>query len=137
MIGTTPNWIEPGKRMLSSMTPTIVARNGKPRYVIGSPGGRTIINTVLQVILNVVDHKMGIALAVEAGRIHHQWLPDVTSFERWTISPDTHRLYIALGHSVRLRENQGSVMAIAVDAENGRLAGAADSRSPDGAAVGY
>ena len=82
MIGTPPNLVEPGKRMLSSMTPTIVAKDGKPVLLIGSPGGRTIINTVLQVILNVVDHGMDVAQAVEAGRIHHQWLPDRTIFRR-------------------------------------------------------
>ena len=82
LIGTPPNQIAPGKRMLSSMTPTILAKDGKPVFVIGSPGGRTIISTVLQVILNLVDHRMSAARAVEAGRIHHQWLLAVTSFER-------------------------------------------------------
>jgi gamma-glutamyltranspeptidase/glutathione hydrolase len=123
--------------MLLSMTPTIIARDGKPLYVIGSPGGRTIINTVLQVTLNVIDHKMGIAQAVEAGRIHHQWLPDVTSFERWTISPDTQQMYEAMGHKVRNRASQGSVMAISIDHQNNLLQGAADSRSAGGGASGY
>jgi len=82
-IGTKPNQIEPEKRMLSSMTPTIVAKNGKPVIIIGSPGGRTIINTVLQVILNVIDYDMNIAKAIESPRMHHQWLPDVTYFEEW------------------------------------------------------
>jgi gamma-glutamyltranspeptidase / glutathione hydrolase len=137
MIGTPPNWVAPEKRMLSSMTPTIVAKNGKPAYVIGSPGGRTIINTVLQVVLNVVDHDMGIARAVEAGRIHHQWLPDITTIETWAISPDTRKLYEALGHKVRTRQSQGRVMAIAIDYDRGRLEGAADSRSADGGVAGY
>ncbi len=135
MIGTPPNLVEPEKRMLSSMTPVIVAREGKPVLVVGSPGGRTIINTVLQVILNYVDHDMNIAQAVEASRIHHQWLPDVTSFESWGISPDTRRLYKALGHSVRFRGSQGRAHCIAV--EGGLLYGAADSRSYDGRAIGF
>ncbi len=136
-IGTEPNTIEPGKRMLSSMTPTIVAREGKPVLVIGTPGGRTIINTVLQVILNVIDHKMNVAQAIEAGRIHHQWLPDITSFEKWAISPDTKRLYENMGHRVRFRSIQGRAMGIFIDHQTGVISGAADSRSPDGGAVGY
>ncbi len=135
LIGTTPNRVAPGKRMLSSMTPMIVAQDGKPVLAVGSPGGRTIINTVLQVVLNVVDHRMDVAQAVEAGRIHHQWLPDVTFMERWEISPDTRRLYEMLGHEVKMRDTQGRTMAIHVDREAGLLYGAADSRSYDGRAV--
>ena len=137
LIGTPPNWIAPEKRMLSSMTPTIIAKDGKPLYVIGSPGGRTIINTVFQVTLNVIDHNMGIAQAVEVGRIHHQWLPDVTTFERWSISLDTQKMYEAMGHKVRVRNSQGSVMAISINHQNGILEGAADSRSADGGAAGH
>ncbi|NNE33673.1 MAG: gamma-glutamyltransferase, partial [Rhodothermales bacterium] len=99
-IGTKPNLVEPGKRMLSSMTPTIVARDGKPVLAVGSPGGRTIINTVLQVVLNVVEHDMNVARAVEAPRIHHQWLPDRTSFEEYGFSIDTKRLYESFGHNI-------------------------------------
>ena len=137
LIGTPPNLVAPEKRMLSSMTPTIVARNGKPVMVIGSPGGRTIINTVLQVILNVIDHGMNIAQAVEAPRIHHQWLPDVTSFETPGISPDTWRLYEMMGHSVRTRRSQGSAMGILIDHQAGLLYGASDSRAFDGKATGH
>jgi len=92
---------------------------------------------VLQIVLNVVDHGMNIGQAVEAGRIHHQWLPDVTSFERHAFSLDTQRLYEAMGHKVRWRGSQGSAMGIYVDAENGLLSGAADSRGADARAVGY
>jgi len=137
LIGTEPNLVAPEKRMLSSMTPTIIARDGRPVLAIGSPGGRTIINTVLQVVLNVLDHGMNIGQAIEAPRIHHQWLPDVTSFERWGISPDTRRLYEMMGHRVRLRGSQGSAMGIFIDREEHLLYGAADSRSFDGKAVGY
>ena len=137
LIGTTPNLVAPGKRMLSSMTPTIVAKGGKPVLVVGSPGGRTIINTVLQVVLNVIEHEMDVADAVEAGRIHHQWLPDVTSFERWMFSPDTRQLYENMGHPVQIVGGQGSAMAIYIDRDNAMLYGAADSRAFDGRAIGH
>ena len=136
-IGTAPNLLAPQKRMLSSMSPTIVAKDGQPLLAIGSPGGRTIINTTLQVILNVIDHRMNVAQAVEAGRIHHQWLPDVTSLEGHSFSLDTLRLYEAKGHTVRVGGNQGSAMGIFHDRENGLFHGAADSRAGDGGVVGY
>jgi len=137
LIGTKPNLVAPEKRMLSSMSPTIVAKDGKPLLVIGSPGGRTIINTVLQVILNVIDHDMNVAQAIEAGRIHHQWLPNITSFETHSISPDTRRLYEMMGHKIRFRGAQGQAMGIYIDPMTGIRYGAADSRSFDGRAVGY
>ncbi|MFV1986962.1 MAG: gamma-glutamyltransferase, partial [Gemmatimonadota bacterium] len=139
MIGTPPNVVAPEKQMLSSMTPTIVARDGKAVLVVGSPGGRTIINTVLQVVLNVIDHGMAgskLGQAVESPRIHHQWLPDVTNFEAWGFSPDTRRLYEMMGHEVRFRGGQGSAMAIYIDATEGIVWGAADSRAFDGGAAG-
>jgi len=137
MIGTKPNLIAPQKRMLSVMTPAIVAKKGKPVIVIGSPGGRTIINTVLQIILNMVDHDMNIAEAVEAGRFHHQWLPDITTIEKWAVSSDTERLYTNMGHEVQYGRFQGRAMGISIDYETKLMGGASDSRSPDGAAVGY
>jgi gamma-glutamyltranspeptidase / glutathione hydrolase len=136
-IGTDPNLLVSQKRMLSSMSPTIVAKDGQPVLAIGSPGGRTIINTTLQVILNVIDHGMNVAQAVEAGRIHHQWLPDVTSLEGNSFSADTIRLYEAKGHTIRIGGNQGSAMGVFHDRDNGLFHGAADSRAGDGAAVGY
>ncbi len=123
--------------MLSSMSPTIIAKDGKPIMVIGSPGGRTIINTTLQVILNVIDHGMNIAQAVEAPRIHHQWLPDLTMFERPGISPDTEKIYKSMGHKVRYRSGQGSAMGIYIDPESRLIYGAADSRAFDGKSVGW
>lgn len=137
LIGTKPNLVAPEKRMLSSMSPTIVAKNGKPILVIGSPGGRTIINTTLQVILNVIDHGMTVAEAIEAPRIHHQWLPDITSFEKLGISPDTKKMYEMMGHKIRYRGTQGRAMGIYLDHKDGVIYGAADSRSFDGRAVGY
>jgi len=136
-IGTAPNRVAPQKRMLSSMTPSIVARDGKPLLAIGTPGGRTIINTVLQVILNVIDHNMNVAEAVEAPRIHHQWLPDRASFERGYFSQDTINRYKQRGHDVVLRSSQGRAMGIMIDHENELIHGAADSRSYKGRAVGY
>lgn len=137
LIGTDPNLVRPGKRMLSSMTPTIVALNGKPFLAIGSPGGRTIINTVLQVILNVIDHGMDVAEAVEAPRIHHQWLPDRTRLEQWGLSPDTIRLYRLMGHETWTYSVQGSAHGILIDPSDGIRYGAADSRAFDARAVGY
>ena len=136
-IGTPPNLVAPQKRMLSSMTPSIVAKDGKPVLAIGSPGGRTIINTVLQVILNVIDHDMDVAQAVEAPRMHHQWLPDRTSLEEGYFSRDTIERYTSYGHDVYFRGSQGRAMGIHIDHENGLLFGAADSRSYKGRAVGY
>ncbi|MSR12397.1 MAG: gamma-glutamyltransferase [Gammaproteobacteria bacterium] len=136
-IGTTPNLVAPQKRMLSSMSPTIVAQNGQPVFAVGSPGGRAIINTTLQLILNIIDHDLNIAESVEAGRIHHQWLPDITSIEGNVFSPDTIRLYEAMGHELRVRGEQGSAMGVYNDRANGLFLGAADSRDGDGAAVGF
>ena len=136
-IGTTPNLIAPQKRMLSSMTPTIVAKDGKPVFAIGSPGGRTIINTTIQAILNVIDFGMNVAESVEAPRIHHQWLPDVTSFEGLGFSEDSIRLYEEMGHEVRVRGEQGSAMGVYHDRDSDLFLGAADSRAGDGGVVGY
>ena len=136
-IGTLPNQIEPEKRMLSSMTPTIVAKDGKPVIVIGTPGGRTIINTVFQVIVNVIDHDMDIAKAIEAPKMHHQWLPDVTYFESWGFSPDTERMYEEMGHKLNYRSSQGRAMGILIDWNKEMYYGAADSRSYHGKASGY
>ncbi len=137
MIGTEPNRVAPGKRMLSSMTPTIVAKNGKPFVLIGSPGGRTIINTILQVVLNVVDFDMDISEAVTAGRMHHQWLPDVLRIEKYGTTVDSRRLLEMMGHRIRVVDQQGSAMGIMIDPKTGLRLGAADPRAPDGAAVGY
>ena len=137
-IGTKPNLVEPGKRMISSMTPTIVAKDGKPVLIIGSPGGRTIINTVLQITLNVIDHGMNIAQAIEAGRIHHQWFPDQIYYERWSLSLDTKILLEKLGHKLEPRKRgQGRAMGIWIDHEQGLISGASDSRSRDGGVAGF
>lgn len=136
-IGSNPNLIAPEKRMLSSMTPTIVAKDGKPYLVIGSPGGRTIINTVFQTVLNVLVYDMRIDRAIEAMKIHHQWLPDMIIYERNLLSPDTRKALEEMGHSLRPYTNLGVLMGITYDANLGIYVGAADSASDDGAAVGY
>ncbi|MCY4599132.1 MAG: gamma-glutamyltransferase, partial [Acidobacteria bacterium] len=137
LIGTRPNLAEPGKRMLSSMTPAIVVRGGRVVLVTGSPGGRTIINTVLHTILNVVDFGMNVQEAVEAPRFHHQWLPDELRYERRGLSPDTIALLEARGHRLVERARQGAVQAIAVDAETGILEGGADPRRAGSTAAGH
>ncbi|HXV61752.1 MAG TPA: gamma-glutamyltransferase [Vicinamibacteria bacterium] len=137
LIGTEPNLAAPGKRMLSSMTPTIVAKDGELFMVTGSPGGRTIINTVLQTILNVVDHDMNAQEAVDAGRIHHQWLPDRLNYERYGFSPDTLRILNWLGHELRENDSQGVAQVIVVNREDGMLEGGLDRRAADGGAAIY
>jgi gamma-glutamyltranspeptidase/glutathione hydrolase len=136
LIGTEPNLAAPGKRMLSSMTPTILARDGQPFLVIGSPGGRTIINTVLLVILNVVDFGMNIQQAIDAPRFHHQWLPDRIAHERFGLSPDTLALLKSRGHTLFEIDSQGTAEGIAYDAKAGVFEGGFDRRAPDGAAIG-
>ena len=137
LIGTAPNLAAPGKRMLSSMSPTIVARDGRLVMVTGSPGGRTIINTVLHTILNVIDFGMNVQQAVDAPRFHHQWLPDRIFHERYGLSPDTVALLEARGHRLAARARQGAAHAIVLDAGADVLAGGADRRRADARAVGY
>jgi gamma-glutamyltranspeptidase/glutathione hydrolase len=136
LIGTEPNLAAPGKRMLSSMTPTILSRDGKLFMVIGSPGSRTIINTVLLAILDVVDFGMNIQEAIDAPRFHHQWLPDRIQYERHGLSPDTAALLRARGHALREIDSQGVAQGIVYLAKEDRLEGGTDRRAPDGAAVG-
>lgn len=130
-IGTLPNQIEPGKRMLSSQTPTIVARDGQVLLVTGSPGGRTIINTVLQVVLNVIEFDMSPRDAVDTPRLHHQWFPDEIRFEART-SSDYAGLISALeqrGHRFSpTSSRQGDAHTIWIDPQTGRYHGVADKR---------
>lgn len=127
------NAIQPRKHPLSSMTPTIVTREGELRMVVGSPGGTTIINTVLEVILNVIDFRMNIQKAVEFPRFHHQWMPDELRVES-DFSPDTIDLLTARGHKIRKVAQQGEVCAILWDGS--WLQGAADGRT-EATAAGY
>ena len=136
LIGTQANLARPGKRMLSSMSPTIVAKDGQLFMVTGSPGGRTIINTVLTTILNVIDFGMNAQEAVDAGRMHHQWLPDSLSVERYGFSADTIKALQAMGHTVREGGAQGAAQVIVVNQKDGMLEGGNDKRAPDGGAAG-
>ena len=136
LIGTPPNLAEPGKRMISSMTPTIVTRDGKLFLTYGTPGGRTIINTVLLGLLNVIDFGMNLQEAVDAPRFHHQWLPDQIAYEKNGLSPDTLALLRARGHALEERASQGIAQAIRYDAKEDLLEGASDPRDRDGAAIG-
>ncbi|RAI95128.1 gamma-glutamyltransferase [Algoriphagus yeomjeoni] len=136
-IGSNPNLVAPGKRMLSSMTPTIVAKDGKPYLVIGSPGGRTIINTVFQTVLNVLAYEMRVDRAIEAMKIHHQWLPDRILYEYNLLSPDTREALEKMGHTLMPTSNIGVLMGITYDASTKLYTGASDSSSEDGGARGY
>ena len=135
LVGSEANSIQPGKRPLSSMTPTIVLKDGKPAGIFGSPGGPRIITTVLQVFLNVVEFGMDIQEAVDAPRIHHQWKPDVI-FAEPEISADALANLIAKGHQVYQSGHWSSAQCIWVDRETGLIYGGTDSRT-EGAALGY
>ena len=133
LLGGEANAIEAGKRPLSSMTPTIVLDGDTPWFATGSPGGSRIITTVLQMIVNVIDHGMNIASATGAPRMHHQWYPDVLQLEAG-FSPDTIRILASRGHSiVPTRSTMGSVQAVAV--KDGVFRGASDLRRPNAASV--
>lgn len=136
LIGTEPNLARPEQRMLSSMTPSIVAKDGELVAVVGAPGGRTIINSVLQVILNLVDFGMDIQAAVDGARFHHQWLPDNIRIERDGISPGDLELLRSMGHDVRMGGSQGRTNCVGIDPLTGEIIGAADTRQPDAAAIG-
>ncbi|ATQ70183.1 gamma-glutamyltransferase [Methylosinus trichosporium] len=129
------NAIAPGKRPLSSMSPTIVTKGGKVALVLGSPNGPRIISVTLQTLLNVVDHHMSLERAVSAPRIHHQWLPDVVLAEPGALTQETRRRLEEMGHSIEDHAPFGACEAIAV--EGGVIAGVNDPRSPAGAARGY
>jgi gamma-glutamyltranspeptidase/glutathione hydrolase len=132
------NAIEAGKRPLSSMTPSLVFKNGKLLLVTGSPGGPTIINTVFQVVTNVIDFQMPVAQAVEAPRVHHQWMPDQLEYEKYGMSADTAAALRAMGHTPVERSGyQGDAESILIDPATGIRQGAADPRMPDSQAVGF
>ena len=134
LIGGDANAVEPLKRPLSSMSPTIVFKDGEPFIATGSPGGSRIITTTLQVIMNVIDHGMNIAEATNAARIHHQWFPDEIRVEEG-LSADTIKLLENKGHKIAVKNTMGSTQSIMrID---GVLAGASDSRQKSGATIGY
>ncbi len=114
LTGSDANAIEPGKRMLSSMTPVIIEKDGKLLLVAGSPGGSTIPTTVLQVVINVVDYNMNIWQAVDTGRFHHQWLPDFISYERNSIDSTEMAALKLMGHEMRQTGALGRVNAVGI-----------------------
>jgi gamma-glutamyltranspeptidase / glutathione hydrolase len=131
------NAVAARKRPLSSMTPTIVLKDGKLWFAIGSPGGPTIINTVMQVIINVVDHGMQLQQAIDAPRVHHQWLPDQIVYEPFGLAPDVTRALQAMGHKLVDRPRyMGDCQGIMIEEKSGMRLGASDPRL-NGRAVGY
>jgi len=134
LLGGDANAVEPGKRPLSSMTPTIVFKDGQPYFATGSPGGSRIITSVLQVIMNVIDHDMNVAEASNTPRMHHQWYPEVLYVEKG-ISIDTQNILKEKGHNVQYRNAMGSTQTIMI--KDGLLFGASDPRRPDALTKGY
>ncbi|MGE0103577.1 MAG: gamma-glutamyltransferase [Blastocatellales bacterium] len=131
------NAVAARKRPLSSMTPTIVLRDGKLLFAVGSPGGPTIINTVMQVIINIIDHGMDIQQAIEWPRIHHQWMPDEIRWEPYGLSPDTRKRLVEMGHRLVERPRQmGDAEGIMIEEKTGVRLGGADPRL-GGRSVGY
>ena len=139
------NRIEPGKRPLSSMTPTIVQRDGKPWMIVGTPGGSRIITAVLHTMLNVIDYDMDIQEAVDAPRIHQQWMPDTTFVEPRALSADTQAILTSLGHKLTVPQPENHIAAILIGAPalnakpvaRNRFYGALDPRRSTGLAAGY
>ena len=136
LIGGEANAVAPAKRMLSSMTPAILVKDGRTRLVLGSPGGSRIITTVLQVVLNVVDFEMTVQEAVDAPRFHHQWLPDAIRIERRGFPADVVTALEAMGHAIDRNDDMGDVHAIMIDPATGLRLGASDPRL-DGRTLGY
>ncbi len=134
LVGADANAILPEKRMLSSMTPTIVEKDGVLHLVLGSPGGSTIITSVFQTILNVIDHDMSLQEAVNAYRVHHQWLPDRLLIESKALDHRTKRRLARRGYEIESRSAIGSVNAIMI--HNGKLVGVGDRRG-NNSAVGF
>ncbi|WP_439133525.1 gamma-glutamyltransferase [Pseudomaricurvus sp.] len=132
LIGAEANKIEPGKRPLSSMTPTLVFKDGQPYLVTGSPGGSRIITTVLETIINMIDFEMNVAEAVSAPRFHHQWQPDMLFMEPG-FSPDTKAILKQQGYKVRQVSTMGSAQSVV--SRRGVFLGAADPRKPDAGAI--
>lgn len=134
LIGGAANAVEANKRPLSSMSPTIILKDGKPFLATGSPGGSRIITTTLQMIVNVIDHQMNVAEATLTPRVHHQWEPDQLRIEKG-ISPDTQKLLEQKGQQIRLSRPMGRTQTIQITPDG--LAGYSDPRNPDGRALGY
>ncbi len=135
LVGAEANAIQPNKRMLSSMTPTIVSRNDSLMWILGTPGGATIITSVAQVIINLIDFDMDLIKAVDLPRFHHQWLPDVVFIEQFSLSKDIKDSLEGRGYTISERGKIGDVNAIEVDYENGYYIGVPDKRRQSAAAA--
>ena len=139
------NAIAPGKRPLSSMSPTIITKDGKPVMVVGTPGGSRIITAVTHTIMNVIDYGMNVQEAVDAPRFHQQWLPDLTNMDTFSISPDTQKILVGMGHTLGNPQPANHLAAILVGAPtlggkprgNNKFYGANDPRRNTGLAAGY
>jgi gamma-glutamyltranspeptidase/glutathione hydrolase len=139
------NSIAPGKRPLSSMSPTIVTKDGRPVMVVGTPGGSRIITAVLHTIINVIDYGMNVQEAVDAPRFHQQWLPEITNLERFAISPDTQKLLEGMGHKFGNSQPVNHMSTILIGAPSlgaapvgpNRFYGANDPRRNTGLALGH
>ncbi len=136
LLGSEANKIEPNKRMVSSMSPTIILKDNKPYMIVGSPGGSTISTVVLQVILNVLDFDMDIQKAIDMSRIHHQWLPDKLFYEEFSLSLDVKKSLLNMNYIFGAERTLGRVEGIIVDSKNQIYLGATDPRG-FGAAIGY
>lgn len=136
LVGNEANAIEPGKRMLSSMTPTIILKDGSPFMVVGSPGGGRIITSVFTTIINVIDFKMPLDSAIDKPRFHHQWLPEYLQYEAGAIDEEVLAKLQEKGHQVKQISDYGRVEAILVDWKNHTYYGHSDRRGY-GAAIGY
>ena len=128
LIGAEANSIQPEKRMLSSMTPTIVTRNDSLMWILGTPGGGTIITSIAQVLMNLIDFDMNLVQAVDAPRFHHQWLPDIISVERFAFSPDLVRILEEKGYHFQIQSSIGDVNAIEMDWKSMQFIGVPDKR---------
>ncbi len=136
LVGSEANSVAPGKRPLSSMTPTIITESGQVRLVTGSPGGSRIITTTLQTVLNILDHKMAPQDAVDAGRVHYQWSPDILWYEPESLTAETILELSTMGHNIEQRLSMGNVQLIFINPETGVITGASDKRGV-GKAAGY
>lgn len=136
LLGSEANSIQPQKRMLSSMTPTIVLKDKQPYIIVGSPGGSTIITAVLQVVLNCLDYKMNIKDANDAPRIHHQWYPEYVNYERFGLAEDVRENLEKIGYVFAPPGSLGLIEGIMIDKEKGIITGATDKRGM-GLAEGY
>ena len=137
LVQGSANAVAGGKRPLSSMSPTILLKDGKPYMITGSPGGSTIITTVVQSIVNVVDFGMNVQQAVDAPRFHHQWLPDLVTVEPGYLTTATQSALEKMGYRFRTGSPWGADATILVDGATGAVQGANDRRRSAGLAAGY